>query len=208
MNIFPETDSVDDYDSPWKEAVERYFPEFMGFYFPSAAVQIDWAVGYEFLDQELRAVVQDAELGKRFVDKLVQVRRLSGEEDWIYLHLEIQGKPELEFAERMFVYNYRLYDRYRRPIASMAVLADDRENWHPQAFGFEALGCEMRLLFPTVKLLAYADREAELLADENPFALVTVAHALTRATHKDMKARFAAKWKLVKLLYQRGWEKQ
>ncbi|MEY4209528.1 MAG: hypothetical protein RLZZ20_2680, partial [Pseudomonadota bacterium] len=26
----------DDYDSPWKEAIERYFPDFMHFYFPAA----------------------------------------------------------------------------------------------------------------------------------------------------------------------------
>ena len=71
----------DDYDSPWKEAVERYFPEFMAFYFPAAHAQIDWAQAHDFLDQELRAVVQDAELGKRFVDKLVRVHRRTGEED-------------------------------------------------------------------------------------------------------------------------------
>jgi hypothetical protein len=101
-------DPADDFDSPWKEAVERYFPEFMAFYFPAAHVRIDWSLGYEFLDQELRAVVQDAELGKRLVDKLVRVTRLSGAEDWIYLHLEVQGNRQAAFAERMFVYNYRL----------------------------------------------------------------------------------------------------
>jgi hypothetical protein len=36
-------DSPDDYDSPWKEAVESYFPEFIEFYFPDASRQIDWA---------------------------------------------------------------------------------------------------------------------------------------------------------------------
>jgi hypothetical protein len=36
-----------------------------------------------FLDQELRAVVQDAELGKRFVDKLDRVNVLNGDEKWI-----------------------------------------------------------------------------------------------------------------------------
>ena len=95
---------ADDYDSPWKDAVERYFPEFMAFYFPAAHLEIDWSVGYEFFDQELRAVVQDAELGKCFVDKLVRVTCLSGSEDWIYIHLEVQGAPQLGFAERMFVY--------------------------------------------------------------------------------------------------------
>ncbi|MDX9699836.1 MAG: DUF4351 domain-containing protein [Rhodocyclaceae bacterium] len=198
----------DDYDSPWKEAVERYFPEFMAFYFPAAHVQIDWTQGYAFLDQELRAVVKDAELGKRFVDKLARVTRLSGEEGWVYIHIEVQASAQTEFAERMFVYNYRLYDRYRRPVASMAVLADASEHWHPEAFGFEALGCEHRLTFPTAKLLDYRDREESLLDDANPFALVTLAHLLTQATRKDMQARFAAKWKLVQLLYRRGWDKQ
>ena len=27
-------DTPDDYDSPWKDAVEHYFPEFIAFYFP------------------------------------------------------------------------------------------------------------------------------------------------------------------------------
>ena len=63
----------DDYDTPWKEAVTNYFPEFMAFYFPDAHARIDWTRGYEFLDQELAQVVKDAELGKRLIDKLVKV---------------------------------------------------------------------------------------------------------------------------------------
>ena len=198
----------DDYDSPWKEAVERYLPEFMAFYFPVACAGIDWAKGHVFLDQELRAVVQDAELGHRFVDKLVRVTLLNGDDRWIYIHIEVQGSRQAEFAERMFVYNYRLYDRYRRPVASMAVLADDSENWHPTFFGYHVLGCNHILEFPAAKLLDFTGAEAELLVNENPFALVTLAHLLTRATRKDMNARFAAKWQLIQLLYRRGWEKQ
>ena len=72
--------SNDQYDSPWKEAIERYFPEFMAFYFPDASAEIDWAKEHVFLDQELRAVVQDAEFGTRFVDRLVRVTVLSGDE--------------------------------------------------------------------------------------------------------------------------------
>ena len=49
--------SNDQYDSPWKEAIERYFPEFMAFYFPDASAEIDWSKEHVFLDQELRAVV-------------------------------------------------------------------------------------------------------------------------------------------------------
>ena len=46
--------------------LSELLPEFIEFYFPDASQQIDWARGCQFLDQELRAVVQDAELGKRF----------------------------------------------------------------------------------------------------------------------------------------------
>ena len=201
-------DSPDDYDSPWKEAVESYFPEFIEFYFPEASQQIAWARGYQFLDQELRAVVQDAELGKRFVDKLAKVALRDGSERWVYVHLEVQGSAQAEFAERMFVYNYRLYDRYRQPVASLAVLADTTANWRPNHFGFAVLGCEHELRFPAVKLLDYAAQQDLLYSNPNPFALVTLAHLLTQATRQDMNARFAAKWKLVQLLYQRGWDKQ
>ena len=202
------TAEPDDYDTPWKEAVERYFPEFMAFYFPAAHRQIDWGQGHSFLEQELQAITQDAELGKRFVDKLVRVTRLTGQEDWIYIHLEVQGTAQTEFAERMFVYNYRIFDRYRRPVASMAVLADDGLNWKPQEFSYEVLGCKHSLQFPVAKLLDYASQETTLQDDPNPFALVTLAHLQTRATRQDPQARFEAKWKLVQLLYRRGWDKQ
>jgi hypothetical protein len=70
--------------------------------------------------------------------------------------------------------NYRLYDKYRRPIASLALLADERESWKPARYGYELFGCRMGIDFPVVKLLDYQDLEA-LLADPNPFALVTAA---------------------------------
>jgi len=198
----------DQYDTPWKQAVEHYFPEFMAFYFPRAHLQIDWTRGYTFLDQELSAITKDGELGKRFVDKLVRVNRLSGEEDWLYIHLEVQGTAQAEFAERMFVYNYRIYDHYRRPVASMAVLADDNTHWKPQTFGYDIFDCQMGIRYPIAKLQDYAGSELLLADDTNPFALVTLAHLQTQATRKDPQARFDAKWKLVQLLYRRGWDKQ
>jgi hypothetical protein len=60
-------------DSPWKEMLEFYFEDFMIFFFPNVHTMIDWARGYEFLDNELQQVVRDAELGRRWADKLVKV---------------------------------------------------------------------------------------------------------------------------------------
>ena len=198
----------DDYDSPWKEAIERHFADFLAFYFPTAHAQIDWSHSPVFLDQELRAAVHDAELGKRFVDKLVRVTRVGGREDWLYIHLEIQGSAQDAFAERMYIYNYRLYDRYRQPVASLAVLADDRLNWRPESFNYDMLGCQVSIRFPVAKLMDWSGSESRLEDSDNPFALVTLAHLETRRTRNDMAARKAMKWTLLRNLCRRTWERQ
>lgn len=82
-----------EYDTPWKEALEHYFPEFMAFFFPAAHTDIDWNQGYEFLDKELQQITRDAELGWRLVDKLVRVYGKDGEEDLVMVHIEVQGQP-------------------------------------------------------------------------------------------------------------------
>ncbi len=199
---------VDDYDSPWKEAVEHYFPEFIAFYFPEAFAKIDWSKEHVFLDQELRAVVQDADLGKRFVDKLVRVTLLNGDEKWIYIHVEVQGTRQAEFAKRMFVYNYRIYDRYDKPVASFAVLADEHINWRPDNFSYSVLGSETAIHFPIAKLADYHNKVDELLKMDNSFAVVTATHILTQQTRKNAVERYKAKHLLVRLLYQRQWDKQ
>lgn len=199
---------ADDYDSPWKEAIERHFADFLHFFFPAAHAKIDWSQPITFLEQELRSVVTDAELGKRFVDKLVRVTGLGGQQDWLYIHLEIQSSAQAAFAERMFVYNYRLYDRHHTPIASLAVLADEQPQWRPTEFAYEVLDCRMGIRFPVAKLLDWVGSEDRLDDSDNPFALVTAAHLATRATAHDPEARRHAKWKLVKALYRHRWDKQ
>jgi hypothetical protein len=69
-------DAQSDYDSPWKEAIEVYFADCIAFFLPDAYAEIDWSRGYVFLDKELQRVVPDATVGRRLVDKLVQVWRV------------------------------------------------------------------------------------------------------------------------------------
>ncbi|HEX9174343.1 MAG TPA: transposase [Telluria sp.] len=198
----------DDYDSPWKDAVTRYFPEFMAFYFPVAHGEIDWGQPYVFLEQELAQVVRDAELGRRQVDKLVRVVRRGGIDEWVFVHIDVQGRFDKKFPERVYVYNYRIYDRYRRPVASLAVLADTSASWKPISFHYELFGCEVGIRFPVVKLNDYAGRLDELLVHENVFALVTAAHLLTQQTRGQLVKRSAAKGRLVRLLFERRWDRQ
>ncbi|MBK8386517.1 MAG: hypothetical protein IPL11_13025 [Candidatus Accumulibacter sp.] len=59
--------------------------------------------------------MRDAELGRRLADALVQVTLTSGVQRWIYVHIEVQGQRDVDFARCMFTYNYRLFDRYACP---------------------------------------------------------------------------------------------
>lgn len=192
-----------DYDSPWKDVLERFFPAFMAFFFPDAHADIDWAKGYEFLDTELQQVVRDADLGRRYADKLARVYLRSGEEARVMVHVEIQGQREAEFEERMYTYNYRLFDYHGGHVVSLAVLADAQRKWRPTGYRRELWGCEASLRFPVVKLLDYQARREELEVSTNPFATVVLAHLDTQATKRDDEARFAAKWRLVRRLFER-----
>ena len=143
------TDPIrDDYDSPWKEALERYFPEFLALLYPDIHAGIDWARGQEFLDKELQQVVRDGELGRRYADKLAKVHTRDGTETWVLVHVEVQGEPEARFAERMYVYHYRLFDRYQVDIVSLAVFADARLSFRPSTYRRSRWGCELTCRFP------------------------------------------------------------
>ena len=198
----------DDYDSPWKKILEAYFREFVSFFFPLVAEGVDWSRGYTFLDKELQQIVRDAELGKRLADKLVQVWRKDGDDAWVLAHVEVQGQERPDFAKRMFVYNYRIFDRYDRPVASLAVLSDERTGWRPDHFGYELWGCKVGISFPVAKVNDYAERLDELEASDNPFAIVVMAHLKTQDTRHDEQGRKRWKLYLVRRLYERGYRKE
>ena len=127
-------DNRSDFDNPWKEAISLYFRPFMKFFFPQIEEEIDWERGYEFLDQEFQQVVREAETGKAYTDKLVKVWRKNGTEIWVLVHVEVQSQAQEEFPERMYIYNYRIYDRYRKPVVSLAILADESAAWRRQIY--------------------------------------------------------------------------
>src|SRR5262249_30370308 len=99
---------MSDFDNPWKEGLEHFFDHFLAFFFPNADGAIDWSRGHESLDKELQQIVSESELGLRLADKLFKVWLKDGSETWILIHVEIQNQRDSEFAERMFVYNYRI----------------------------------------------------------------------------------------------------
>ena len=200
---------MSDYDSPWKEALDVFFESFLELFLPEAHADIDWSRECESLDKELQKTTPDAEVGRRYVDKLVKVWLISGEEQWLLVHVEVQASEDPRFAWRMYIYNCRLFDKYNREVASIAVLGDDNPRWRPDRFGYRRWGVKAELQFPVVKLLDYASKRQELEQSRNPFATVVLAHLDTLETRKNPGERKDRKLRLIKGLVERGWsEKQ
>ncbi len=197
-----------DFDTPWKDILEAYFEECIQFFFPDVHPQIDWLRGYEFLDKELQKVVRDAEVGRRYADKLVKIWTLDGEDIWLLIHIEVQSQRETDFAQRMFTYYYRLKDRFNRAVVSFAILSDDSPSWRPTRHVEELWGCKSTFEFRTVKLLDYQQQWSQLEMSRNPFAMVVMAHLKTLETASLPEQRQRWKITLTRGLYERGYSRQ
>lgn len=187
------------FDTPWKLIIERFFRQLMEFFFPLVAQEIDWSKPHEFLDKELLAIEKKTRVGKKIADKLIKVHKINGEEAWIIIHLEIQGGAERLFSARMFEYFYKIYDKYKKPLMSAAILTDQSKTWRPNCFQQALWGCEFSLTFPIIKLIDY---ELGFLAkNDNPIAKVVQAHLIALKTRGNSQLRFENKLFLVKKLY-------
>ena len=191
-----------------KEALSEYFEAFLSFFFPEVHQLIDWTKTPESLEKELKRITASAKTKKRFADKLYKVWLLRGEEVWILIHIEIQSQYEENFPQRMYIYNYRAFDLYQKPVISLAILGDERVNWRPDSYNYTIAGCEVSLKFPTVKLLDYEENWSELEASSNPFAIIVMAHLKTKATTGKLPQREQWKWKLIRGLYEKEFERE
>jgi hypothetical protein len=208
LSLDDEPEWLADNDSPWKELIDAEFESFFQFFAPHAAVDVDWSVPPVSLDTELQALSVDAERGRRYADKLVQVKRKSGDDVLVLVHVEVQGRRDPDFVARMATYRRRIAERWASPVFSMAVLADDSPSWRPSEYVEELWGNHVRFVFHAVKLLDYAPRIDELVHDDNVFALAVVAHLRTRASRRDPRQRLAWKVELTRLLHERGHDRE
>ncbi|MEQ8168446.1 MAG: hypothetical protein ABRQ38_06090 [Candidatus Eremiobacterota bacterium] len=68
------------YDEAWKEVIENFFEQFMYFYIPDLAVDIDFNKGFTFLDKEFQTIAGQSEDTSREMDKLVKIYLKNNEE--------------------------------------------------------------------------------------------------------------------------------
>jgi hypothetical protein len=195
-------------DALWKAILEDVFDDFLRFFVPNAEKIFDIERGFVFLDKELEQLFpsnQD-EFNPKYVDKLVKVFTNEGNEQWILVHIEVQGATDKGFSKRMFTYFYRIFDKYQRPITAFAILTDRNKQFHPTRFEQNYLGTKLLYDYTTFKIIE--QDENELMLSENPFAIVilTVKTALLKGKVSDNEL-FDQKVNLVKRLLSKQFDK-
>jgi len=202
-----------DYDSAWKDVIEELFEPFLAFYFPHIHQDIDFSKGYTFLSKELRKIAPDGKVGNRYADELVKVYLKNGSTGYIciFIHVEVQGAKDTDFLTRMYVYNYRIFDKFRQEgaeVISLAILTDEDKSYRPDEYRVSRWGFELKLKIPVVKLIDYRLDEVkkqELESSENPMAMVVRAHFKSHEVKKAKpESKFSAKTELIRQCYRRG----
>ena len=185
-----------DYDALWKKIISELFEEFILFFAPDLYEAIDFGKGIVFLEQELHKVIIEHNKGKKIADKIVKVSLKNGEEKYVFIHIEIQGKKDPDFSRRMFTYFYRLFDRFQENIYSIAILTDLSKSNDPQAFQYSFYGTELMYRFNTYKF--NEEDIPSLKKSTNPFAIAVLAGIYLHQTEKNYHKRYEVKKKLLK----------
>ncbi len=193
-----------DFDNAWKEAVGLLFEDLILLFFPHVHKEIDWSRKVEFLDTTLKSIARSAKIGMRHADKLAKVFLKDGEECWLLIHIEVQSQFDASFPARMVIYHFRIREKYKKEVFSLAILADENPDWRPDCYLTSRWGCEHKFTYPIVKLNDFRGREGELFNSKNPFAHVVLAFLKTLDTKKDDRARMNWKLDLLKNLRDRG----
>ena len=199
-------------DLLWKDLLARFFVPMLRSVLPDLAHDIDDKRDVVFLDKELRRLARFTRRpeggepdGNRFVDLLADVPLRSGENAWILLHAEVQGRGGNEdFPLRMHRYRGLLEGRYRRPVIALALLIEPLSK--PQSSGvyhWEGYGTRVSYEFPVSRI--YEGDEEALKKSENPFDWAHLAGLRAWKSRGSEARKLDYLKEMLELLDERGW---
>ena len=108
-----------DYDGFWKNFIKRFFYPLLKRALPELYEAADREVEPEFLDKEFTDVLNTADpkihTSPRFADYVLKVPLKNGGEEWILLHIEVQGHGgSASLAVRMRTYGSLIFAHYQK----------------------------------------------------------------------------------------------
>lgn len=198
----------DEKDQIWKRVIGKFFSKFTEFFLPELYKDIDFYYKPKFLDNQLLKIVQKSGSKNRISDKLVEVKLKDGTERFILIHVEVQDSRKIDFALRMYQYQYRIFDKFNKEITALAIYTDDNIKFKPNTYAKELYGTEINYKFNTYKVLEQKDNKELLKNIDNPFAIVILSTLYYLETKKSDEKRYNFKLEVSKLLLKKGYKRK
>ncbi len=179
--------------------VTEHFEDFLEMFLPDLHVETDYSEPFKFLEQELKAVL--TEKTSKQVDKLVGVKLKSGEEKWVYVHIEFETSHKVVTKERMYDYHSRIKEKYGKDITALVIYTGHKTPANPNIYEKTTFGTTISYKFNTY-IINEQDEET-LKANQNPFSIVVLANLYTLRTYNNYEERLTLKEQIYFLARQR-----
>ncbi len=201
-----------DYDGIWKEFILYFWRDILYDFIPDLYNAADLSREAESLDKELHEITADdskddgGKSSKRYVDCLLKIYLKDGTEEWVLLHIEIQGRGGEVISLRMFRYHCLIFLRHKRHPAAIAILTAKRpkKEGEPGIYRADMFGTEIEYKYHTVKAYEYNDED--LLASESPVKLFMYAVKVAAKYRKSSEQKFEYMRKILRVLVEKGWD--
>jgi predicted transposase YdaD len=167
------------HDQLFKAVLEKFFKDFLELFFPKVAERLDFGT-LVFLDKELFADLPQGPT--REVDVVARLETHEGEPEIVLVHVEVQARPERDFARRMFEYSTLLWLRDRAPIFPVVLYLQGGKGLRDEEYQLSLFGRELfRFRYASVGL---AHLRAEEYVETGPLG-VALAALMSRRRDAD-----------------------
>ncbi len=189
------------FDKLWKSIVTEHFEDFLEMFLPELHQEVDYTVPFLFLEQELKAALIDKNLKQ--VDKLVGVQLKSGQQEWVYVHVEFENSHSPSIKERMYDYNARIKEKYKKDITALVIYTGRNAPANPNFYEKTVFGTTILYTFNAYVVVEQS--EIALKANTNPFSIVVLANLYVVNTYENHEERLRLKEEIYVLARQRNY---
>jgi hypothetical protein len=189
-------------DRAWKDCITENVDDAVLFFKPDMAADRDYSGKPLLVPNEFPAIGSDSDKGMRISDVGISIPLKTGADQRIAFHIEQQHEFDKDLALRMFQGYYRMSDRLRVPVTSLAILTG---NIKPvNTYVTSCYGTELNFKFGVYHVPS-ADEE-ELRRDGRVFAVVILAAKRMLDAGENPRDRGKYSLELLSLTRERGYD--
>ena len=211
ITINREQEDPYDFDGIWKDFALFFWRDILHDFIPALYDMADLEREAESLDKELHEIIEsdtekeNRKSSKRYVDCLLKIYLRNGSEEWVLLHIEIQGRGGEMISLRMFRYHCLIFLRHKRHPAAIAILTAKRpkKEGEPGVYRADMFGTKIEYRYYTIR--AYEYNDDELLSSDNPVKLFIYAVKFAAKNRKSKRKRIEYTQKILRVLTDKGW---